>query len=152
MKSVVIYYSETGNTEKVAKAIAKGINCEAKKIEDFNLKKIMDYDLIFLGTPVHGFAPAKKVQKFLEEMPTMSGKKGAAFCTMHSIGDKEVLKIIKDKLTEKKISFIDGFSCLGRSRLVANFGPKIFNKDRPNEKDLKEAEEFGKKILKTASE
>lgn len=152
MRALVLYYSETGNTEKVAKAIAKGLGSELKKIEDVKIEDVKDYDLLCIGTPVHGFGPAKKVEKFLDELPVMSGKKGAAFCTMHIWGDKRTFKIIKEKLSNKGISFIDGFSCLGLSRLIGNFGPRIFNKGRPNEENLKEAESFGKKILEIVKE
>jgi len=32
MKPLVVYYSKSGNTEKVAQAIAKGLEAELKKI------------------------------------------------------------------------------------------------------------------------
>lgn len=150
MKSIVLYYSESGNTKKLAKTIAQKISCEAKSVSDFKIENITEYDLLFLGTPVHGLAPAKIVQEFLIKLPQMPGKKAAVFCTMHMLGDKKVFKIMKKKLEEKKIFFIDGFSCLGRSRLMANFGPRIFEKNKPDEKDLKRAEEFAKKVEKSA--
>lgn len=149
MKSVVIYYSETGNTEKVAKAIAVSLGADLKRIEEVKTDDVSKYDLIFLGTPVHGSAPAKIVRRFLKELPNLSSKKGAAFCTMHAFGDKKTLRIIKENFEAKGISFIDGFSCIGLSRIVGNFGPRIFNRGRPNKKDLKNAESFGKKILES---
>jgi len=147
MKSIVIYYSETGNTEKIAKAIAVSLGADLKRIEEIKTDDVSNYDLICLGTPVHSAAPAKIVRRFLKELPDLSSKKGAAFCTMHAFGDKRTFRIIKENFEAKGISFIDGFSCIGLSRLVANFGPRIFNRGRPNEKDLKNAEAFGKKIL-----
>lgn len=147
MKSLVIYYSESGNTEKVAKAIAKGLGAEIRRIEETKPEELKDYDLICIGTPVHGFAPAKPVKDFLDNLPNLSDKKGAAFCTMHIVGDKKTFKIIKENFEAKGILFIDGFSCLGFSRLIGNFGPKIFNKGHPTEEELTNAEEFGEKIL-----
>ena len=147
MKSVVIYYSATGNTEKVAKAIAGAVAGEIKRVEEIKPAELADYDLIFIGTPVHGSRSSKKIEDFLDELPQLSGKKGAAFCTMHIGGAKMTFKIIKEKLEKKGIIFIDSFSCLGWSRLVANFGPRIFNKGRPNEEDFKKAAEFAKKVI-----
>ncbi len=147
MKSIVIYYSETGNTEKVAKAIAVNLGADLKRIEEIKIDDVSKYDLICLGTPVHAFAPAKIVRRFLKELPNLPSKKGAAFCTMHAFGDKRTFKIIKENFEAKGISFIDGFSCIGLSRLVGNFGPRIFNRGRPSKKDLKNAESFGKNIL-----
>jgi len=146
MKSLVIYYSETGNTEKVAKTIAGAIAGEIKRVEETKLDELADCSLIFIGTPVHGSRPAKKIENFLDGLPELSGKKAAAFCTMHIGGDKTTFKIIKEKLEKRGIIFIDSFSCLGWSRLVGNFGPRIFNKERPNGEDLKKAAEFAKKV------
>lgn len=146
MRSIVIYYSETGNTEKVAKVIAVSLKADLTRIENIKPNDVSKYDLIFLGTPVQRWGPAKIVRKFLKELPNLFSKKGAAFCTMHAFGDKRTFRIIKESFEAKGISFIDGFSCLGLSRLIGNFGPRIFNRGRPNEKDLKNAEFFGKKI------
>jgi flavodoxin len=40
MKSMVIYRSETGNTQKLAQAIASGMKCEAKSIYEIDAKAI----------------------------------------------------------------------------------------------------------------
>jgi flavodoxin len=146
MKSIVIYYSETGNTEKVARAIARGLGSECKKLNEIAPEKLFEFDLICFGTPVHGFAPAKPVKEFLEKLPNLAGKRGAGFCTMHAGGDRAALKIIKEVLEAKGISFLGGFSCKGLSRLVGNIGPRIFNPGKPDEKDLKEAEDFGARL------
>lgn len=145
MKSLVVYYSKTGNTEKVARAIAKGLEADLKRIEEVH--DISEYDLICVGTPVYGFAPARPVKKFLEEIHLSSNRKGIGFCTMHVAGDKRTLRIIKEKMEVKGITFLGGFSCRGLSSILANIGPKIFNRGRPNEEDLRKAEDFGKRIL-----
>lgn len=145
MKSLVVYYSKSGNTEKIARAIATGLEAELKKIEE--IENVSSYELICIGTPVHAFAPAKPIKKFLKELPDLPGKKGAGFCTMHAFGDKRTLRIIKEKSEVKGIKFLSGFSCRGASSIFGDIGPKIFNKGKPNEEDLKKAEDFGKKLL-----
>lgn len=150
MKSLVIYYSETGNTEKVAKAIALGLGADLKKIDEIKPEDLFEYDLICLGTPVHALGPAKPIKKFLDKLPMLAGKKGAAFCTMHHFGHHRTLRIIKEELEAKGVEYLGGYFCKGLSRLIGNFGPRIFNKGRPSPKDLKEAENFGKKILSIA--
>ena len=145
MKSLVIYYSKTGNTEKVAKAIAKGLGARLAKInEKIN---ILEYDLICVGTPVYAFAPAEPVNEFIKKLPNLQGKKGAGFCTMHIVGDKRTLKALKVGMEAKGIKFLGGFSSKGLSNLIGDFGPRIFNKGKPNEKDLERAENFGRKLL-----
>ncbi len=148
MKSLVAYYSKTGNTEKIAKSIAKGLGADLRRIEEIN--NVSEYGLICVGTPVHGFAPAKPVKEFLEKISPSPNRKGAAFCTMHAFGDKRALRIVKEKMENKEVVFLGSFSCKGLSSIFANFGPKIFNKGKPNEDDLKRAESFGKRLLTEA--
>ena len=145
MKSLVLYYSKSGNTEKVARAIAKGLKAELKEVEE--IENVFGYELICIGTPVHALAPAKPIKKFLEELPDLPGKKGAGFYTMHAFGDKRTLRIIKKGLENRKVKFLGGFSCRGTSSIFGDIGPKIFNKGKPNKEDLKKAEDFGKKLL-----
>jgi len=147
MKYLVVYYSETRNTEKVAKAISSAIAGDIKRVEETKPEELADYDLIFIGTPVHGSRPARKIEYFLDDLPELSNKKAAAFCTMHLFGDETTFQIIKEKLLKKGIIFIDGFSCLGWSRLVGNFGPRIFNRGHPNSEDLRKAVEFAKRVI-----
>ena len=132
----------------MAKAIATAIAGDIKRVEEIKSDELADYDLIFIGTPVHSSRPAKKIEDFLDELPQLQGKKAAAFCTTHNFGDETTFQIIKEKLEQKGIIFIDSFSCLGWSRLVGNFGPRIFNRGRPNEEDLRKAAEFAKRVIR----
>jgi flavodoxin len=61
MKVLVAYMSRTGNTKKVAEAIYDAISQpkEIKRVED--VTSLEGYDLSFLGFPIHGFGPDKKV-------------------------------------------------------------------------------------------
>ena len=56
MKCIAIYFSQTGNTEKIAMAIQKGIkqitgHCDLVKIKDANPRRLYEYDLIGIGAP-----------------------------------------------------------------------------------------------------
>ncbi len=148
IKSLVVYYSETGNTEKIAEAITMGLEADLKKIEEIKISDILNYDLLCVGTPVHGFAPAKIIREFLEKLPELKSKKAIAFCTMHFAGDKKTLKIIKKKFEARGAVFLGGFSCKGISRFIGNIGPKNFNKGHPKEEDIKKAKLFGANLLK----
>lgn len=144
LKPIVIYYSKTGNTKKVARAIAESL--ETKAIDIQKVKNVWEYNLIVIGTPVHGSKPSKTVRKFLETLPKSKGKYGGAFCTMMRIGDKKTINYIKKKMIEKDIDFLDGFSVKGQSRLFGFIGPRIINRGKPDEEDLEKAKEFGKEL------
>jgi flavodoxin len=53
MKIAVIYWSGTGNTELMAKAIAEGANAELFSVSDFS-GNIEDYDKFAFGCPAMG--------------------------------------------------------------------------------------------------
>ena len=146
MSSIVLYYSETGNTQKVAQAIATGLGVKAENIEEINPLDLSRYDLICIGTPVQGGAPAKKVSAFIEQLPAMKGKNTAVFCTMHLFGNKSTIRRLEKSLEGKGLVFLGSFTAYGWSRLVANFGPRIFLRGRPNQQELAAAEAFGREL------
>ncbi|MCR5706814.1 MAG: flavodoxin [Ruminococcus sp.] len=53
MKTAVIYWSGTGNTEAMAKAVAEGANAELFEVTGFS-GNIADYDAIAFGCPAMG--------------------------------------------------------------------------------------------------
>jgi flavodoxin len=83
MNAVVVYYSESGNTQKVAQAIAAGLGSQARSITEAEPDSLSAFDLICIGTPVHNSAPDKRIVSFIAQMPDMSGKKAAVFFTYH---------------------------------------------------------------------
>ena len=147
MKSLVVYYSESDNTAKLARAMASSLGVEARRIETVQPEETGSYDLIFIGTPVHGNKPNPVVVKFINAMPQLTGKRAAVFSTMHIGGDKKVFNILKQLLESKGLIFSGGYSSRGLSRLIANFGPRIFNRGKPSQEDLAKAGEFAHKLL-----
>ncbi|MFW6007082.1 MAG: flavodoxin family protein [Bacillota bacterium] len=115
-KAVVIYWSKTGNTEKVAYAIKEGL--EEKKIE-VELKTtteaeeidFFDYDLIALGCPSYQWSPPEEVDQFLKDKFTYYQNRGEVklkapkkpdrnvllFCTYSGphTGKKEAVPVLK---------------------------------------------------------
>ena len=53
MKTAVIYWSGTGNTEAMAKAVAEGANAELFAVSDFT-GNAADYDAFAFGCPAMG--------------------------------------------------------------------------------------------------
>ena len=102
MKNLVVYYSKSGNTETVAKEISNVVNGDIKKIElkkeigfmgaafsaFFKLKSkiksmnlnLMDYDNIFIGTPVWAGKTSSPINTFLSEAK-LTGKNVFVFIT-----------------------------------------------------------------------
>jgi len=82
MKACVLYFSQTGNTRKFAEAISDSLKIPT--VFDMTATEpsvVDDFDVLILGTPVHGFNPAKGALAFVERLPEGKGKKTILFCT-----------------------------------------------------------------------
>ncbi len=91
MKSLVIYDSYFGNTEKIANAIGKGLGGSPMlRIDDMKEDDLNGLDVLVLGSPTRGFRPTEKITGFLKglENGSLRGIKVAAFDTR--IDPKEV--------------------------------------------------------------
>jgi len=99
-KAAVIYWSLTGNTEKVAESIRQGLTeggfeTTLLKVEDAEDLDFYDSDLICLGTPSYNWLPPKPMQEYLRDLfnrykkqgrvkpgaPALCGKYALVFCT-----------------------------------------------------------------------
>ena len=90
-KALVAYHTVYGNTEKVAKALAKGledsgvdVNCVP--IDAIELDKLSGYDLLVVGGPTQNLGASKPMQAFLERLESvagLSGKKAFALDTKY---------------------------------------------------------------------
>jgi multimeric flavodoxin WrbA len=147
MNSLVAYYSESDNTKKLADALATGLGTKAVRLDTVQPDALAGYELICIGTPVQYGGPAAKVREFISRMPRLQGKKCAAFCTMHAVGDTATLLALRRALEAKGLVYLGGCSARGWSRLVANFGPRIFNRGRPNQAELDRATALGRSLL-----
>ena len=59
VRVLISYYSESGNTEKLAKAIAKGavevldVEVQVKRVEETSLDDLLSADAIVMGSPTY---------------------------------------------------------------------------------------------------
>lgn len=115
MNILVAYYSETGNTRKVAETIFAAIRDTRKKLLPIDQAEDLDaYDLIFCGFPVqHHSVPAKMVH-FLQRLPR--GKKLAIFATHGSLrgGEKAVSAFYAAISLAKGQTILGTFGCRGQ--------------------------------------
>jgi flavorubredoxin len=89
VKALVVHHSVYGNTEKVAKALAtglesNGVDVEIVKVNAVKLDELGEVDLLCVGGPVHAWNASKPVKEFLERLKSvegLSGKKAFAFDT-----------------------------------------------------------------------
>lgn len=105
-KAVVMFDTRYGNTEKIAKALAKGIHKSAVEAACFNINNVQigtltQYDFLAIGGPTHYHTASKPMKDFLEklEQTNLRGKHGFAFDTrVDSIWAGSAAKFIEKKL------------------------------------------------------
>jgi flavodoxin len=85
MKLLVTYFSQSGNTEKIAKAIweeaAKCSDADLKKLEEITPDMVAEYDCIFMWSPLHSGSLAAPVKECLSVLKSTSGQQMAGFIT-----------------------------------------------------------------------
>ena len=101
MDPCVVYFSRTGNTKRLAQAIADIANAPLMNIAGTLPSTIETFDPLILGTPVEGSSPAKETRMFIEGMNRVEGKKAILFCTYRIFGNERTLKNIEKELKNK---------------------------------------------------
>lgn len=81
MKTLIIYDSSFGNTEKVAQAMAAAIGGEVRHATEVDPAALPDYDLLIIGSPTHGGYPTEHVHKLLRVASDLNGVRAAVFDT-----------------------------------------------------------------------
>lgn len=94
--ALILYWSATGNTEKVAHAITKGLSrngCKVteKKIAEADTESYFDYDLVCFGTPSINWHPPVPVEKFLKGKFAEHKKEGRVVPGAPKIGKRVLL-------------------------------------------------------------
>ncbi len=132
MKILIAYYSETGNTAQVARAIgeevaSQGHEVTLREVGAVTADTLNAYDLVFLGSACHDADLARPVKQILDEIPASPSFKLAGFATHSSLlpegGDRErelyerwasgCPRSFHQASQEKEISFLGYFGCQG---------------------------------------
>lgn len=169
MKILITYYSETGNTEKIAKSIGEGIAKESpsiKEIKDVDINSLNDYELVFFGAPTQANGVPNAAKKFLKACSEDTSCKFAIFSTHGSSetsGYANFFKGVNKILGKKNITVVDQFDSVGelkneqviqmlRTAMPDTIDNMLKNsKNRPNATDLDNAKEFGKQVIEKLS-
>lgn len=97
MKTAVIYWSGSGNTEAMAKAVADGAGAELFNVSDFS-GDVAEYDRLAFGCPAMGAENLEESEFepfFAENEGKLSGKKVALFGS-YGWGDGEWMRTWED--------------------------------------------------------
>ena len=151
MQVLVMYYSRTGNTRKLAEAVAKGVRevegvtCVLRPASEVTKDDFLSSDGIIAGSPVYYGTMAAELKavfdKFVGLRNRMENKVGAAFATSgHHSGGKEttLISIIQAMLINGMIVVGDPLDAGGHYG-VACAGA-------PDERTRRDAAKLGRRV------
>ena len=137
-KILILYYSQTGNTEKMAQAVAEGVknagNAEVELNYYAEAEELNNFDAILVGAPTYHHDMPIDVKKLFEEAAakgiSLKGKVGATFGSYGWSGEapKFVLEIMKNKFEMRVVE------------------PPLLVKYEPDQNMLGLCRDFGKRV------
>ena len=144
--ALILYYSGSGNSRKMAKAIAEAmksaaVNVTVEDVEKFNISSLPNYDGIVLGSPTYFSNVAWQVKKVIDESIVhyrggkLRGKVAGIFTSAGtSSNGKDCLKMLQVAL-----GFHHGMKVV----------EGILRVDGESDKEVeKRCQEYGKRLLK----
>ena len=137
MKIAVRYYTKTGNTKRLAEAVAEAVGAEALPISTPITEPV---DILFLGNSYYAFSIDPEVRDFVKSLnKDMVGR-------IVNFGSAAMLnstyKKVKAEADKVGIPMDEReFHCKGEF--------KGLHKGKPDESDLKAAAEFARKIVES---
>ena len=135
MKVAVRYYTKTGNTKKLAEAIAEAVGAEALSL---NTPIEEPVDILFLGNCYYAFSIDPEVRNFVRSLD--SSKIGRIVNFGSAAMLNSTWKKVKAEADKIGVPMDEReFHCKGEF--------KGMHKGRPNEEDLKAAADFAKRIM-----
>jgi flavodoxin len=148
MRTIIVYTSvHHGNTEKVVKAMASVLNADLLRVDQADANMLAEYDLIGFGSGIYFGRHHESLSSYVDRLPALANKKAFIFSTsglrrIRFIHDFH--KALRRRLQRKGFSIVGEFSCRGfdTSRAAKIIGG--INKGRPNDKDLRQAEDFAR--------
>ncbi|MBU2549162.1 MAG: EFR1 family ferrodoxin [Proteobacteria bacterium] len=149
MKSLIICFSQTGHTRKVAECIQRGIAeaagpCDLVELSAVDTASLADYDLVGLGCPVFYYKEPFNVRDFIESLPELPGKHWFFFCT-HGAVLGNTFHSVKDRLNPKGIVVI-GYHDTYADGVIPFYPYPVLTSGHPDAVDLEQAVAFGRDI------
>ena len=136
MNIAVRYYTKTGNTKRLAEAVANAVGVEALPISEPVAEPV---DILFLGNSYYAFSIDPEVREFVASLDKKKVGKIVNFGSAAMLNS--TFKKVKAEADKVGIPMDEReFHCKGEF--------KGLHKGRPNEDDLSAAAEFAKTIVK----
>jgi len=149
MKTLIICFSQTGNTRKVAESIREGVNevadsCDLVSLSEVGQDMMADYDLIGLGCPVFYYREPFNVRDFIEGLPELKDRHWFVFCSHGSVLGLSLISMT-ERLEAKGAMVIGSHHTYADATLPFYPHPTVTT-GHPDARDLQDSRDFGKAI------
>jgi len=150
VKTLLICFSQTGNTKKIADCIKEGVldvlpDCDMCDMEQAGQADLEDCDLVGMGCPVFYYQEPFNVRQFLEGLPDLQGKKWFLFCTHGSIIGNTFFSMT-DILRRKGVDVI-GYHDTYADAWLPFYPHPTYTTGHPDGQEFEAARSFGKEIV-----
>jgi flavodoxin I len=133
----VLYYSMTGNTKKMANAIAEELGVEAMDVKKTEI--IPDGGILFIGSGCYGGQAGEDMSKFIGKNE-FTGRKVALFGTSGG-GEGREVNAMAEALKKKGATVLGTYNTKGKAFVIINIG-------HPNKDELDGARKFAREMAK----
>ena len=139
----VVYWSQTGNTQTMAEAVAKGItaaggSAECVAVSDITPQDLADEAVFALGCPAMGaeVLEESEMEPFVEELEkSVSGKKIGLFGS-YGWGDGQWMRDWEERMTAAGATVLNGEG--------------LICQETPDDDAIKQCEELGEQLAQNA--
>lgn len=148
---LITYHSETGNTERMAEAVAegaglvKGVVVTLLSVDQTQESDLLEADAIIIGSPVHNANVSTEIQQFITSWPfvnePLKNKIGAVFVTAGGISAGE--EIVQMNMIKSMLVF--GMIIVGGPDWTQPFGASAITSEEPF--DVKGQNDIAEKFL-----
>lgn len=151
LKILIICFSQTGNTRKIAESIRQGIleqsdHCQICDMETAMQQDLSAFDLVGLGCPVFYYQEPFNVREFLVGLPNLSGAYWFLFCTHGSIIGN-TFHSMTTELSRKEVKII-GYHDTYADAWLPFYPHPTYTSGHPDAQDFEAARTFGCEIVK----
>jgi flavodoxin len=152
MKTLILYYSESGKTEIVAKTLSSQLSGDLIRIRDLKRRKglksrltssidafresktqilpsevnLQDHDLIYVGTPVWASKPVPAIITAIDKFD-FRGKEIILFATMRNTGGEKTIRRMEDKLQSRGARITNSFIIKTQNKNTSNITGDTLN-------------------------
>jgi flavodoxin len=107
MNALVIYDSNFGNTEAIAKVVAQELNAQAVSVKKLSLSILKNIELLVVGSPINAWSATPAIRRFVADLKSLKGVKATTFDTRVKVFfSGNAAKKISSRLAEKGASII----------------------------------------------